>query len=737
MTKEEILQDLSQYKLLKDIGLELSDFSEQDLVDIYMYAVQHTKNNEEYYFKFAGRYEYNNNFEELIDIIPVEILKKYPQICIEGVRISKYNLKYVPLEVQEECPEIILEAIHNGGDNEFSYIEVDSKILDKNNYICKELIKSGLVSPYSKDESLKKAENDVVRELIEEHPYNYGEQISKIKYDIKNISSDLLETHPDLYGYYIKGGGSLSEIPEDVLQEHPEIYMSVFEAKYSVNGLDSYKIRSEIKRFPESVLKENQEIVEQILKVEGCGSYIKYMPKEYLEEKPEICLIAIKNGASISDLPEKVVTKEFLKKCFQIREDISCDWEFLNEIAKNEDEKIGAEWQQECLEQIKDCNMVILSAPTGSGKTNVFLEWAKQKKQKPVFITSPIKALSNQRWRELKKQGFVVGLETGDIKDVPENCDFICCTQEIYTNKYVEQEDATLIIDEFSYIFENKERVRTYIDALHNSKAKNILLCSATMGNIEKLKKYVNKVSKKEFVAYEGKSRLTSLKYRGDISKEEIKDALVIAFSKENIKSIVNTLCEQREKIEDDKIQKLNVLAYKYNIGKTNKYNIGNNISFDALERGVVGYYGKMLPREKLFIEECYEKRILDTVVGTDALAMGVNFPVKNEVYAQLAKMYDGPISKNMFDQISGCAGRKGYFDEGNVYFCTDFYNDRGYPIETRGYDTETLYRQLMFAENEDISIQLTPNIKNILMGNVSIGEEAEYITEFSTGKQI
>ena len=64
-----------------------------------------------------------------------------------------------------------------------------------------------------------------------------------------------------------------------------------------------------------------------------------------------------------------------MKKYFQIRGDASYsyDWEFLNEIAKNEDEKIGAEWQQECLEQIKDCNMVILSAPTGSGKTNVFL----------------------------------------------------------------------------------------------------------------------------------------------------------------------------------------------------------------------------------------------------------------------------------------------------------------------------------------------------------------------------
>ena len=74
-----------------------------------------------------------------------------------------------------------------------------------------------------------------------------------------------------------------------------------------------------------------------------------------------------------------------------------------------------------------------------------------------------------------------MGLETGDIKNVPNNCDFICCTQEIYTNKYSELENVTLIMDEFHYIFENPSRARTYIDALHDSKAKNVLLCSATL----------------------------------------------------------------------------------------------------------------------------------------------------------------------------------------------------------------------------------------------------------------
>lgn len=67
--------------------------------------------------------------------------------------------------------------------------------------------------------------------------------------------------------------------------------------------------------------------------------------------------------------------------------------------------------ENQCLKQIKDSNNVILSSPTGSGKTSIFLKWALEKEQRPIYITSPIKALSNQIWRVLQEQGFIVGLE--------------------------------------------------------------------------------------------------------------------------------------------------------------------------------------------------------------------------------------------------------------------------------------------------------------------------------------
>ena len=378
-------------------------------------------------------------------------------------------------------------------------------------------------------------------------------------------------------------------------------------------------------------------------------------------------------------------------------------------------------WQKDCSESIRNKQNVILSSPTGSGKTKVFLEWAHTQQEKPIIITAPIKALSNQRYRELLDAGYTVGLETGDIKNVPDNCDFICCTQEIYTSKYSELENVTLIMDEFHYIFENPSRSRTYIDALHDSKAKNVLLCSATLGDMSKLTEYVNRVSKRDFFAYENDSRLTSLFYEGDINPSDIRNSLIVTFSRKNIENILYSLYVSRKMQDNETLEEIERLAEE---DKIDNYEVMNNV-----RKGISGYHGALLPKEKLFIEKCFEKGMIDTVVGTDALALGVNFPVKNVVFAQLAKYYDGPISKNLFEQLAGRAGRKGFFDEGHVYYCSDFAEF----CESCKYDTQDLFGKILEQSNEDISISLTPNIKNILLDRITIGEEAEFISRFST----
>ena len=378
-------------------------------------------------------------------------------------------------------------------------------------------------------------------------------------------------------------------------------------------------------------------------------------------------------------------------------------------------------WQKKCLESISNEDSVILSSPTGSGKTRVFLEWADLKKERPIIITSPIKALSNQRYRELVEKGYKVALETGDVKNIPEDYDYLCCTQEIYTNKYIDKENVTVIFDEFHYIFENPDRARAYVDGLHKSKAKNLLLCSATFGNIKEFEKYIDKISGRKFYVFENHERITDMHFGGDIELHNIEKALVIAFSKDGIDRAVELLMTVRDKQSPEIIEKIKILSEKYKVS-------GDRVLKD-LFFGIAKYHGAMLPKQKMFIEKCFEDGLIDIVVGTDALALGVNFPIENVVFAQLAKYYEGPISKNLFDQLSGRAGRKGYFDKGNVYYSSQL----GMMIECRDYKVGDLYEKNLQKKNESISIELTPRIKDILDKKVSIDDEVDYIAKYST----
>lgn len=428
------------------------------------------------------------------------------------------------------------------------------------------------------------------------------------------------------------------------------------------------------------------------------------------------------------------------------------------------------DWQVECSELIKDKPNVILSAPTGSGKTSVFMRWAMEKQKQAekqgkshhkVYITAPIKALSNQRFRELQEAGIKVGLETGDIKNVPEDAEYICCTQEIYTKKYANDKNNTLIVDEFHYAFENPERQRAYIDGVHNAQAENILICSATMGDMQKTTGYINKISNREFTSYETHDRLTKLTYEGKIDPGQIKNAFVVAFSSNKILGINKRLCEERKFYRKEELSNLsdeekekaqNELKEKANRIKeiAKKYQVSPQPS---MIYGVANYYGRMLPKEKLYVEELFEERLIDTVVGTDALAMGVNFPIENVVFTQLMK-YRGKyedaerLSKNLFDQLCGRAGRKGYFDHGHVYYATDFVDINGYPTEERykkftdedggwwewaNYDTGAIFDDLINAKNEDLSIALSSDTRALLSGKRSVEDEAKYIIDFST----
>ena len=72
-----------------------------------------------------------------------------------------------------------------------------------------------------------------------------------------------------------------------------------------------------------------------------------------------------------------------------------------------------------------------------------------------VIYTSPVKALSNQKYGELRPQ-FEVGLLTGDTQLNPEAACLICTTEilrsMLYNRRWLTERLQTVVMDEVHYI---------------------------------------------------------------------------------------------------------------------------------------------------------------------------------------------------------------------------------------------------------------------------------------------
>ena len=103
-------------------------------------------------------------------------------------------------------------------------------------------------------------------------------------------------------------------------------------------------------------------------------------------------------------------------------------------------------FQKHAIEAIVTGNHSLVCAPTGSGKTLVadFAIEYMFNLGKKVIYTSPIKALSNQKFYEFtnKYPNISFGLLTGDIKTNPE-ADVLIMTAEILLNKLYSKEKCT------------------------------------------------------------------------------------------------------------------------------------------------------------------------------------------------------------------------------------------------------------------------------------------------------
>ena len=116
-------------------------------------------------------------------------------------------------------------------------------------------------------------------------------------------------------------------------------------------------------------------------------------------------------------------------------------------------------FQQEAIDYINQGFSVIVSAPTGAGKTVIAEHIINTSLEKNIGViyTAPIKALSNQKYRDFREKfQDNIGILTGDVSINP-NAPVLIMTTEIFRNKILDEPQSLdryswIIFDEIHYI---------------------------------------------------------------------------------------------------------------------------------------------------------------------------------------------------------------------------------------------------------------------------------------------
>jgi len=158
-------------------------------------------------------------------------------------------------------------------------------------------------------------------------------------------------------------------------------------------------------------------------------------------------------------------------------------------------------FQQESIDFINQGFSVIVSAPTGAGKTAIAEHVIRQglENKTGVIYTAPIKALSNQKFRDFQGQfSDSIGILTGDVSLNPQ-APVLIMTTEIFRNKILDEPKSLnrynwIIYDEIHYI-DNPERGTVWEESLmFLPKHMRLLGLSATIPNIKEFASWIESI---------------------------------------------------------------------------------------------------------------------------------------------------------------------------------------------------------------------------------------------------
>ncbi|GGF40413.1 DEAD/DEAH box helicase [Subtercola lobariae] len=336
--------------------------------------------------------------------------------------------------------------------------------------------------------------------------------------------------------------------------------------------------------------------------------------------------------------------------------------------------------QEEAIIEIVSGANVILSTPTGTGKSLVAVaaHFAALADGRRTFYTAPIKALVSEKFFALVEifGPTNVGMVTGD-SSVNADAPIICCTAEILANIALRHgADAPVdqvVMDEFHF-YSDPERGWAWQVPLLTLPRVQFILMSATLGDVSWLSKDLTKRTNRETAVVTGVERPVPLNYYYATTPvhETVEDLLktaqapiyVVHFSQlaaleraQALSSVKIVSREQRDEIADA----IGDFRFTTNFGRT----------LSRLIRAGIGvHHAGMLPKYRRLVEQLAQRGLLRVICGTDTLGVGINVPIRTVLLTALTK-FDGTRMRQLtareFHQVAGRAGRAGFDTAGTV----------------------------------------------------------------------
>lgn len=336
--------------------------------------------------------------------------------------------------------------------------------------------------------------------------------------------------------------------------------------------------------------------------------------------------------------------------------------------------------QQEALIELVSGSHVILSTPTGSGKSLVAVaaHFAAMADGRRTFYTAPLKALVSEKFFALIEifGAANVGMMTGD-SSVNPSAPIICCTAEILANialrSGADADVGQVVMDEFHFYSDPQRGWAWQVPLLELTHAQ-FLLMSATLGDVAFFEKDLRRRTGRDVAVVTSVQRPVPLTYQ--YSREPIHDLLTELLSTQRAPVYVVHFTQAAAVERAQALVSVNVASREQRdriaaeIGGF-RFSSGFGKVLSRLVRAGIGvHHAGMLPKYRRLVERLTQAGLLKVVCGTDTLGVGINVPIRTVVFSGLTK-YDGvrmrQLSAREFHQIAGRAGRAGYDTLGEV----------------------------------------------------------------------